>query len=244
MSSVRRIIVGTSRSVGAGKHLKDAHHPGVKLAGMAIAAAGPAVAAHTARQVGKTAGKGHLKARSPQPADAMGAAKLADRVEADKVGPQEAHAPSRVQEATTLSEFADALGVRQPPEGAENLCHLGICAEEGVGSVTALVARGRLAGRRPCDDLRLVGLKLIFLIVTRAKSAAGLVVAGVVVEGRRDPDPAPSARCRPARAAPCSCQADMAGPGVAGCARRNAASRAVGGDAAHRNPGHDLALAS
>ena len=174
MSSVRRIIVGTSRSVGAGKHLKDAHHPGVKLAGMAIAAAGPAVAAHTARQVGKTAGKGHLKARSPQPADAMGAAKLADRVEADKVGPQEAHAPSRVQEATTLSEFADALGVRQPPEGAENLCHLGICAEEGVGSVTALVARGRLAGRRPCDDLRLVGLKLIFLIVTRAKLLLGL----------------------------------------------------------------------
>src|SRR5450755_1142597 len=45
------------------------------------------------------------------------------------------------------------------------------------------------------DDLRLVGLKLIFLIVTRFCVAAGLVAAGVVVEGRRDPYAAPSARC-------------------------------------------------
>ena len=28
--------------------------------------------------------------------------------------------------------------------------------------------------RRPCDDLRLVGLKLIFLIVTRAVSLLGM----------------------------------------------------------------------
>src|SRR5437899_5071964 len=38
----------------------------------------------------------------------------------------------------------------------------------------AMVARGRFSGRRPCDDLRLVGLKLIFLIVTRAVSLLGL----------------------------------------------------------------------
>lgn len=61
---------------------------GVKLAGMAIAAAGPAAAAHTAKQVGKAAGKGHLKARSPETSDAMSAAGPTDRVgqagEADK----------------------------------------------------------------------------------------------------------------------------------------------------------------
>jgi hypothetical protein len=40
----------------------------------------------------------------------------------------------------------DRTGTAAPaldPEGAENLCQLGICAKEGVGSVTALVARGR-----------------------------------------------------------------------------------------------------
>jgi hypothetical protein len=65
-------------------------------------------------------------------------------------------------------------GNQAPPEGAESLCHLGVCAKDGVGSVTALVARGRFAGRRSCDDFRLVGLKLIFLVVTRAVSLLGL----------------------------------------------------------------------
>ena len=45
------------------------------------------------------------------------------------------------------------------------------------------------------------------------------------MEGRRDPDVAPSARCRPARAASRSFEVDVAGPGVAGPARRDAASR-------------------
>jgi putative transposase len=55
--------------------------------------------------------------------------------------------------------------------GAENLCHLCRCsADRGwLG-----LAFGRLAGRswsvRRWDDLRLVGLKLIFLIVSRAVS--------------------------------------------------------------------------
>jgi hypothetical protein len=39
------------------------------------------------------------------------------------------------------------------------------------------------------------------------------------VEGRREPDTGP-ARCRPARAAPRPCEADMAGPGVVGSACR------------------------
>jgi hypothetical protein len=51
------------------------------------------------------------------------------------------------------------------------------------------------------------------------------------VEGRRDPDAAPSACCRPARAASRSFEVDVAGPGVAGPARRDAASRPAGRDA-------------
>jgi hypothetical protein len=64
------------------------------------------------------------------------------------------------------------------------------------------------------------------------------------VEGRRDPDVAPSARCRPARAAEGSFEAGVAGPGVAGPARRDAASRPAGSDAADRHSRHDLAMAS
>jgi len=58
--------------------------------------------------------------------------------------------------------------------GAENACYLGVCAEEAIGSVPALAVGGGFARGRPCDDFRLVGLKLIFLIVTRAVSALGL----------------------------------------------------------------------
>ena len=47
------------------------------------------------------------------------------------------------------------------------------------------------------------------------------------MEGRRDPDAAPSARGGPARAAEGSFAVDVAGPGVAGHARRDAASQAV-----------------
>jgi len=51
--------------------------------------------------------------------------------------------------------------------GAENLCHLAGCSVDR-----------RLLGSAPparaWDDLRLVGLKLIFLVVTRAVSLLGL----------------------------------------------------------------------
>ena len=63
------------------------------------------------------------------------------------------------------------------------------------------------------------------------------------MEGRRDLDAAPSARCRAARAAAGACAIDVAGPGVAGPAGRDAAHRAPGRDAADRDSGHDLALA-
>src|SRR5260370_22004097 len=49
--------------------------------------------------------------------------------------------------------------------GAENLCHLAGCSTDCwlLGPAPA----------RACDDLRLVSLKLIFLIVTRAVSVLG-----------------------------------------------------------------------
>ena len=55
--------------------------------------------------------------------------------------------------------------------GAGNLCHLGRCVG-GLGLFPARTWRlvGRFALAWSCDDLRLVGLKLIFLIVTRAVS--------------------------------------------------------------------------
>jgi putative transposase len=59
------------------------------------------------------------------------------------------------------------------------------------------------------------------------------------VEGRRDLDAAPSARCRAAAAAG-ACAADVAGPGVARAAGRDAANRATGRDAADRDSGHHL----
>src|ERR1022692_2224346 len=76
------------------------------------------------------------------------------------------------------------------------------------------------------------------------RAGAGLVPAGGVVEGRRDPDVAPSARCRPARAASRSLEVDVAGPGVAGPARRDAASRPAGSDAADRHSPPDLSVGS
>ena len=59
--------------------------------------------------------------------------------------------------------------------GAENLCHLCRCV------IWMLVTRSRVrhvaggsCGRRVCDDLRLVGVRLVFLVVTRAVSLLGL----------------------------------------------------------------------
>jgi hypothetical protein len=43
-----------------------------------------------------------------------------------------------------------------------------------LGSTAARGGCWRVCTRRPCDDFRLVGLKLIFLIVTRAVSVLGL----------------------------------------------------------------------
>ena len=60
------------------------------------------------------------------------------------------------------------------PVGAENLRHLGRCFADAVGSVTRTVPGGQVWLGLPCDDLRLVGLKLIFLVVTRAVSVLGL----------------------------------------------------------------------
>jgi hypothetical protein len=71
--------------------------------------------------------------------------------------------------------------------GAENLCYLAGCTTDRW-----------LPGPAPArawDDLRLVGLKLIFLIVTRAVSLLCLSRREWWMEGRRDPYAAPSARC-------------------------------------------------
>jgi hypothetical protein len=57
---------------------------------------------------------------------------------------------------------------------AENLCHLGVRTEEAIGSMPARGGWWRVCTRAACDDFRLVGLKLIFLIVTRAVSVLGL----------------------------------------------------------------------
>ena len=58
--------------------------------------------------------------------------------------------------------------------GAENLRHLGRCFRNTVGSATRTVPGGQVWFWPACDDLRLVGLKLIFLVVTRAVSVLGL----------------------------------------------------------------------
>ena len=64
------------------------------------------------------------------------------------------------------------------------------------------------------------------------------------MERRRDPHAASSALNRPPRAAAGSFAADMAGPGMAGAAGRDAADRRPRRDAAHRHARHRLALAS
>jgi acyl-CoA synthetase (AMP-forming)/AMP-acid ligase II len=74
-------------------------------------------------------------------------------------------------------------------------------------------------------------------------AGAGLVAPGVVVERRGELDAAPSTCGRPARAAEGQSALNVAGPGVAGAARRDTADRAPRGDAADRHSRHDLALA-
>ena len=128
--------------------------------------------------------------------------------------------------------------------GRENLRHLGRCSADRGWLGPAFGCRaGRSWSVRRWDDLRPVGLKLIFLIVSRAVPVLGLSRRGAVVEGRGDLDAPPSARCRPARAASRSFAFDVAGPGVAGAAGRDAARRPPRRDAADRHSLHDHAMA-
>jgi hypothetical protein len=83
----------------------------------------------------------------------------------------QATAPGRCGTAKRRGRVVDCQ-CPQRPEGAENLVHLGRCV--GTPSVQPHLAVGAVRARRPCDDLRLVGLKLIFLIVTRSVSLLGL----------------------------------------------------------------------
>ena len=66
-----------------------------------------------------------------------------------------------------------ACGISVRLMRAENLCHLGRCTPSrrrlGAASDTWAAGQRRRPGGR-CDDSRLVGLKLIFLIVSRAVS--------------------------------------------------------------------------
>ena len=54
------------------------------------------------------------------------------------------------------------------PVGAENLCHLGRCSGRAQSRVQCRASRSRAVWT--CDDLRLVGLKLIFLAISSAMS--------------------------------------------------------------------------
>jgi hypothetical protein len=59
--------------------------------------------------------------------------------------------------------------------GAENLRHLGRCsADRDQPGPRSGVGQGRSCSFRRWDDLRLAGLKLIFLVVTRTVSVLGL----------------------------------------------------------------------
>src|ERR1039457_2309508 len=61
------------------------------------------------------------------------------------------------------------------PVGAENLCHLGRCVLWAPSARSRVrYVNGRSRPRRACDDRRLMGLKLIFLIVSRVVSLLGL----------------------------------------------------------------------
>jgi hypothetical protein len=57
---------------------------------------------------------------------------------------------------------------------AENRRCLSRCFADAVGSVTRTVPDGQVWFRLACDDLRLAGLKLIFLIVAQAVTVLGL----------------------------------------------------------------------
>ena len=104
--------------------------------------------------------------------------------------------------------------------------------------------RGRFRPGRGCDDSRLVGLKLIFLIVSRTMSLLRLSRRESWWKDAEILMLRHLSLGRPPRAAACSFATDVAGPGVAGGAGRDAAGRLPRRDAAHRHSRHCLALAS
>jgi hypothetical protein len=86
----------------------------------------------------------------------------------------------------TFTEPDGALAQRVAPWAIRIRCHLGRCCgvpetcatgadalQEAVSSVPRTAPGGHVLVRA-CDDLRLVGLQLIFLVVTRAVSVLGL----------------------------------------------------------------------
>ena len=149
-------------------------------------------------------------------------------------GESSALRPARLMHRKGLRPLADGSGHNADRSTAP------IAAAQWGGSE---LPAGRSELGRACDDLGFVGLKLIFLIVTPGRVAAGLVAARGVVEGRRDTDPSPSARGRPARAASRACgQAEHGPTGPGWPCSRHAAHRAPCRDAAVHSC-HDLALA-
>jgi hypothetical protein len=115
--------------LNAGEHMKKHEHLGVRLAGLGISAAAPAVAKHASRQVGKAAGDAEPTARSAETEGGPGPADQRDYTgDAKEAGAQESLPSSYALEPAVLSEFTDALGVRRPPdpealyrEGADTL---------------------------------------------------------------------------------------------------------------------------
>ena len=115
--------------------------------------------------------------------------------------------------------------------GAENLCHLGRCPERrGSGSSRVRRPEGWTRGGMIFG----CGLEADLPDCLSRGIAAGVVAAGIVVEGRRDLDAAAPAWGRRAREARDSRPVDVAGPRVAGAAGRDGADRAPRRDAADR----------
>jgi len=112
------VALMTAMTVAAGKHSIKISHPAIRVAGAAIMAVGPTVATHTGRQVRKGF-EWNLKAHA-ETADGPSTDGQADGVDrTGEVRPeytQGSLTPSPGSEAMTLSELADVLGVRQPPD--------------------------------------------------------------------------------------------------------------------------------
>jgi hypothetical protein len=72
----------------------------------------------------------------------------------------------------SAAQRASLIGVQEwkarGPVGAENLCHLGRCSGRAQSRVQCRASRSWPVWT--CDDLRLVGLKLIFLAISSAMS--------------------------------------------------------------------------